>query len=51
MQTVMQDHPLAGRLISGLAVAFLIFDSIGKLLRVAPDQIVARLLVKPPDWL
>ena len=34
MQTIVQDH--AGRVISGLAVAFLIFDSVGKLLEVQP---------------
>ena len=49
MQTVTQDHPLAGRLISGLAVAFLIFDSIGKLLRVAPVIDGTRQLGYPPD--
>ena len=49
MQTVTQDHPLAGRLISGLAVGFLIFDSIGKLLRVAPVIDGTRQLGYPPD--
>ena len=37
MQTVESRWSLrTGRLISGLAVAFLIFDSVGKLLRVQP---------------
>ena len=52
MQTIAQDNPFAGtittnhagsrralwtgRVISGLAVAFLIFDSVGKLLEVQP---------------
>ena len=50
MQTIAQDNPFAGtitttypgsrralrtgRVLSGLAVAFLIFDSVGKLLKV-----------------
>jgi len=49
MQTVTQDHPLAGRLISGLAVAFLIFDSIGKLLEVQPVIDGTIQLGYPPD--
>ena len=39
MQTVAQDRSFgitAGRVLSGLAVAFLAFDSLGKLLRVQP---------------
>ena len=49
MPTIAQDHPFAGtiltgskrelwagRVLSGLAVAFLIFDSVGKLLQVQP---------------
>ena len=52
MQTIAQDNPFSGaitathagprravwtgRVISGLAVAFLIFDSVGKLLEVQP---------------
>ena len=52
MQTIAQDNPFAGsistnragskrmlwagRVFSGLAVAFLIFDSVGKLLEVQP---------------
>src|SRR6476659_6565391 len=52
MQTVSHDHPVAatlatshagstrtawiGRILSGIAVAFLIFDSVGKLLQVQP---------------
>jgi hypothetical protein len=36
MQTIRYSGAVAGRIISGLAVAFLIFDSVGKLLRVQP---------------
>lgn len=49
MQTVTRHHPLAGRLISGLAVAFLIFDSTGKLLRVTPVVDGARQLGYPTE--
>lgn len=35
MQTI-ATHSVTGRVLSGLAAAFLIFDSIGKLLRVQP---------------
>ena len=49
MQTLTQHHSTAGRLISGLAVAFLIFDSIGKLLRVAPVIDGTRQLGYSPD--
>jgi hypothetical protein len=49
MQTITQNHRLAGRLISGLAVAFLIFDSTGKLLRVAPVIDGTRQLGYSPD--
>ena len=35
MQTI-ATHTVTGRVLSGLAAAFLIFDSIGKLLRVQP---------------
>jgi len=44
MQTI-----TTGRLISGLAVAFLIFDSIGKLLRVQPVIDGTKQLGYPPD--
>ena len=36
MRALEQDHPVAGPITAGLAVAFLIFDSVGKLLRVQP---------------
>jgi hypothetical protein len=38
-----------GRVLSGLAVAFLIFDSIGKLLEVRPVIDGTKLLGYPPD--
>ena len=38
-----------GRLISGLAVAFLVFDSVGKLLRVQPVIDGTKQLGYPPD--
>ena len=65
MQTIAQDNPLAGtitinyagsrralwtgRVISGLAVAFLIFDSVGKLLEVQPVIDGTKQLGYPPD--
>ena len=65
MQTITQDNPLAGtvtinhagsrralwtgRIISGLAVAFLVFDSVGKLLGVQPVIDGTRQLGYPPD--
>ena len=50
MQTVESRWPLrTGRLISGLAVAFLIFDSAGKLLRVQPVIDGTRQLGYSPD--
>ena len=50
MQTVESTWPLrTGRLISGLAVAFLIFDSVGKLLRVQPVVEGSRQLGYSPD--
>ena len=50
MQTVESRWPLrTGRLISGLAVAFLIFDSVGKLLRVQPVIDGTRQLGYSPD--
>ena len=65
MQTMVQDTHLAdatptsrassrpalwtGRVISGLAVAFLIFDSVGKLLEVQPVVDGTRQLGYPPD--
>lgn len=65
MQTIAQDNPFAGintsshagsgraqvtgRVISGLAVAFLIFDSVGKLLEVQPVIDGTKLLGYPPD--
>ena len=65
MQTIAQDNPFAGtvtispagsrravwtgRIISGLAVAFLIFDSIGKLLEVQPVIDGTKQLGYPPD--
>ena len=41
--------PWGGRIISGLAVAFLIFDSVGKLLRVQPVIDGTMELGYPPD--
>ena len=38
-----------GRVISGLAVAFLIFDSVGKLLEVQPVIDGTKQLGYPPD--
>ena len=65
MQTITQATPFAGasstnstslkralwggRVISGLAVAFLIFDSIGKLLRIQPVIDGTMELGYPPD--
>ena len=65
MQKITQDNPFAGtiptnhavsrqalwtgRVISGLAVAFLIFDSVGKLLEVQPVIDGTRQLGYPPD--
>jgi hypothetical protein len=65
MQTITQDNPLAGtittnhadssralragRIISGLAVAFLIFDSVGKLLEVQAVIDGTKQLGYPPD--
>ena len=65
MQTIAQDNPFAGadtinysgsrraqltgRFISGLAVAFLIFDSVGKLLEVQPVIDGTKQLGYPPD--
>ena len=65
MQAIAQDNPLAGtvtanhppsrqalwtgRVISGLAVAFLIFDSVGKLLQVQPVIDGTKQLGYPPD--
>ena len=65
MQTIAQDNPFAGsntashagagraqwtgRVISGLAVAFLIFDSVGKLLEVQPVIDGTKQLGYPPD--
>ena len=50
MQTVESRWSLrTGRLISGLAVAFLIFDSVGKLLRVQPVIDGTRQLGYSPD--
>ena len=64
MQTIAQDNPYAGtitnhvglrralwtgRIISGLAVAFLIFDSVGKLLEVQPVIDGTKQLGYPPD--
>ena len=64
MQTITQDNPFAGstpthagskralssgRVISGLAAAFLIFDSAGKLLEVQPVIDGTRQLGYPPD--
>jgi hypothetical protein len=65
MQTIAQDNPFAGtltttypvsrralwtgRAISGLAVAFLIFDSIGKLLEVQPVIDGTKQLGYSPD--
>ncbi len=36
MRTINQDHVWAGRIISTLAVLFLLFDSAGKLLQIQP---------------
>jgi hypothetical protein len=36
MESVSTRQLWAGRILSGLAVAFLLFDATGKLLRVAP---------------
>ena len=50
MKTVESRWPLrTGRLISGLAVAFLIFDSVCKLLRVQPVVDGTRQLGYSPD--
>jgi hypothetical protein len=65
MQTLAQDHPFAGtitithpasrraawtgRVLSGLAVAFLIFDSVGKLFEVQPVIDGTKQLGYPPD--
>ena len=65
MQTIAQDNPLAGtirtnhtdsrralwtgRVLSGLAVAFLIFDGAGKLLEVQPVIDGTKQLGYPPD--
>ena len=65
MQAIVQDSPFTGtitthhsgsrralwtgRVISGLAVAFLIFDSIGKLLEVQPVIDGTKQLGYPPD--
>ena len=65
MQTIAQDNPFSGaittnharsrralwtgRVISGLAVAFLIFDSVGKLLEVSPVIDGTKRLGYPPD--
>ncbi len=65
MQTIAQNNPFAGtiapghgdsrgalwtgRVISGLAVAFLIFDSVGKLLEVQPVIEGTKQLGYPPD--
>ena len=65
MQTIAQDNPLAdtirtnhtdsrralwaGRVLSGLAVAFLIFDGAGKLLEVQPAVDGSKQLGYPPD--
>jgi hypothetical protein len=64
MQTIAQGIPFAGtittnrgsrgalwtgRVLSGLAVAFLIFDSVGKLLKVQPVIDGTKQLGYPPD--
>jgi hypothetical protein len=65
MQTIAQDNPFAGtittihpgsrralwtgRVFSGLAVAFLIFDSVGKLLEVQPVTDGTKQLGYPTD--
>jgi hypothetical protein len=65
MQTLARDNPLAGaittghagssravwtgRVISGLAVAFLVLDSVGKLLEVQPVIEGTRQLGYPPE--
>ena len=65
MQTITQDHPFAGtiliyqaasrraqwtgRVLGGLAVAFLLFDSLGKLLEVQPAIDGTRQLGYPPE--
>ena len=65
METIAQDHPFAGtsrtdqsgstravwtgRVASGLAVAFLIFDSVGKLLEVQPVIDGTKQLGYSPD--
>ena len=65
MQTIVQDNPFTGtptanhagsrrtlwtgRVISGLAVAFLVFDSIGKLLEVQPVIDGTKRLGYSPD--
>jgi hypothetical protein len=65
MQTIAQDNPFAlgiatnssssrralltGRALSGLAVAFLIFDGVGKLLEVQPVIDATKQLGYPPD--
>jgi hypothetical protein len=64
MQTIAQDNPFTGtntinhagsvgqwtgKALSGLAVAFLIFDSVGKLLEVQPVIDGTKQLGYPPD--
>jgi len=65
MQTIAHDNPFAttitsnhsgsrralwtGRVLSGLAVAFLVFDSVGKLLEVQPVIDGTKQLGYPPD--
>ena len=61
MQTIVQDNPFTGarpgstrtawtgRIMSGLAVAFLIFDGVGKLLEVQPVIDGTTQLGYPPD--
>ena len=65
MQTIVQDNPFAGtistsrasskrtlwtgRVLSGLAVGFLIFDSVGKLLEVQPVIDGTKQLGYPPE--
>jgi hypothetical protein len=65
METIEQDKPFAGtiaanhggsrravwtgRVLSGLAIAFLIFDSVGKLLEVQPVIDGTKQLGYPPD--
>jgi hypothetical protein len=65
MQTITEDHPFAdtiliyqaasrraqrtGKVLGGLAVAFLLFDSAGKLLQVQPAIDGTRQLGYPPE--